>query len=86
MQAHQRSVDALAGHPAGSGIASGSHSRTIRLYDLQAQPLGAVKYAMAFLGQRIQPVTALAFSPTLPLLAAGLADGGVSLYGLGKEK
>jgi hypothetical protein len=52
----------------------------VRLFDVSAQPLGSIKYHVEFLGQRIAPVTSLAFAPTEAVLAAGGTDGLASLY------
>ena len=82
VQAHPGGLQALAAHPASPVIATGSGpDRCVRLFDVSAQPLGTIKYHLAFLGQRIAPVTSLAFSPTDPLLVAGGADGVACIYG-----
>jgi hypothetical protein len=61
-------------------VATGSAERTVRLFDVAARPLGAVKYAPAFMAPRAMPVACLAFSPTEALLCAGGGDGGAALY------
>jgi regulator-associated protein of mTOR len=84
VQAHKTGgLAALAGHACAPVVATGSAERCIRVFDVAAQPLGCVKYAAAFLAQRIAPVTCLSFSPNAPLLAAGGADGSVGVYGGG---
>jgi regulator-associated protein of mTOR len=83
VQAHRSDcggLTALAGHAAAPLVATGSAERTVRLFDVAARPLGAVKYAPAFMAPRAMPVSCLAFSPTEALLCAGGADGGAALY------
>ena len=68
-------------HAAAPVLAAGSAGeRCVKLFDVSAQPLGSIKYHVAFLGQRIAPVTSLAFAPTEAVLAAGGMDGLASLY------
>jgi regulator-associated protein of mTOR len=86
VQAHKTGgLASLAGHACAPVVATGSAERCIRVFDVAAQPLGCVKYAAAFLAQRIAPVTCLSFSPNEPLLAAGGADGSVGVYGGGGD-
>ena len=78
----QGGLTTLVSHPAAHVLAAGSAGeRCVKLYDTGAVPLGTIKYHVAFLGQRMAPVTSLAFSPSDPVLAAGGADGLVALYG-----
>jgi WD40 repeat protein len=78
----QGGLTTLVAHPAAHVLAAGSAGeRCVKLYDTGAVPLGTIKYHVAFLGQRMAPVTSLAFSPSDPVLAAGGADGLVALYG-----
>ena len=50
------------------------------MFDFNGNCLNTIRYHDGFLGQRIGPVSSLAFHPTKPLLAAGATDSIVSIY------
>ena len=52
----------------------------IKVFDFNGNCLNTIRYHDGFLGQRIGPVSSLAFHPTKPLLAAGATDSIVSIY------
>ena len=77
----QRSpMTALAVHPHAPVMASGSHKQFIKILDLEGDQLGMIKHHNNFLGQRIGPVSCLAFHPSKLLLAAGATDSIISVY------
>src|SRR5262245_33131947 len=71
---HSDEVRAVSFSPDGKLLASGSHDRTVRLWDTQT---GALKRALS--GHALA-VTSLAFSPDGKLLASGSADKSVRLW------
>lgn len=66
-------------------IATGSHAQFIKLLSLAGEQLGMVRYHEGFLGQRIGPISCLAFHPYKTLLAAGSSDSIVSIYSCSTE-
>ena len=74
-------LTALVGHSCASVIASGSSERAIKLWDLRGNNFATIQYTNSFLGNRIGAVTALAFHPNLPYLAAGSNAGHATIYG-----
>jgi len=80
---HEReraSVSAFAVHRSLPILASGSHSQFIKTFSLEGESLGVIRYHDGFLGQRIGPVSFLAFHPLRLLLAAGATDSIISIY------
>ena len=74
-------VSASALHDYAPIMAIGSDLQFIKVFDVNTlQPLAMMRYHDGFLGNRIAPVTCLAFHPILPLLASGGSDQLVSLY------
>ena len=62
-------------------MATGSHAQFIKILTLGGDQLGGIiKYHDGFLGQRIGPVSCLAFHPVKLMLAAGATDSIVSIY------
>lgn len=74
-------LTALDGHSYSSVIASGSSERAIKLWDLRGNNFATIQYTNSFLGNRIGAVSALAFHPNLPYLAAGSNAGHATIYG-----
>ncbi len=75
-------LTSLAVHNSAPIMASGSHAQFIKILTLGGEQLGnIIKYYDGFLGQRIGPVSCLAFHPHRLLLASSSTDGIVSLYG-----
>ena len=63
-----------------SMVAFGSKNQRIRIVNFSGGQLSTIRYHDGFLGLRIAPVTALAFHPLRPLLAAGGNDSTVSIF------
>ncbi|XP_022761435.1 regulatory-associated protein of TOR 1-like isoform X3 [Durio zibethinus] len=80
INAHRGSLTALAVHRHAPIIASGSAKQLIKVFSLEAEQLGIIKYQHTFMAQKIGSVSCLAFHPYLVLLAAGAADACVSIY------
>jgi len=79
----QRSqMTAFAGHSRVPIIATGSHDQFIKLLATDGDTLNVMRYHEVFSGsgQRIGPVSCLAFHPHKMLLAAGFTDEFVSIY------
>uniref|UniRef100_A0A1J3E6Q8 Regulatory-associated protein of TOR 1 n=1 Tax=Noccaea caerulescens TaxID=107243 RepID=A0A1J3E6Q8_NOCCA len=78
--AHRGSLTALGVHRHAPVIASGSGKELIKVFNLEGEQLGIIKYHTSFMAQKIGPVSCLAFHPYQVLLAAGAAGSFVSLY------
>ncbi|KAJ8607480.1 hypothetical protein CTAYLR_009427 [Chrysophaeum taylorii] len=61
-------------------LASGSHNQFVKFMARDARQLNIIRYHDGFLGQRIGPISAIAFHPTKLLCAAGSMDPIVGLY------
>lgn len=80
-EVHKSPLTALAVHSCAPVIATGSHAQFIKILTLGGDQLGSIiKYHDGFLGQRIGPVSCLAFHATRMRLAAGATDSIVSIY------
>ena len=74
-------LTALAAHRCLPIIATGSHAQVIKIFTMGGDQLGNdIKYHDGFLGQRIGPVSCLAFHPHKMMLAAGATDNILSIY------
>jgi regulatory associated protein of mTOR len=71
---------AFAVHDYAPVFASGSHKQFIRIFDTQNNTLSRIHFHDGFLGQRIGPVSCLAFHPYKMCLAAGATDSIISIY------
>ncbi|XP_031102794.1 regulatory-associated protein of TOR 1-like isoform X1 [Ipomoea triloba] len=80
IDAHRGSLTALAVHRHAPLIASGSAKQLIKVFNLEGEQLGTIRYLSTFMAQKIGSVRCLAFHPYQVLLAAGAADSCVSLY------
>ncbi|XP_011623063.1 regulatory-associated protein of TOR 2 isoform X1 [Amborella trichopoda] len=81
IDAHRGSLSALAIHRHAPVIASGSATQRIKVFSLSGDQLCSIRYYhTTFIGQRIGPVTSLAFHPYSVLLAVASADQLVSIY------
>ncbi|KAG7576530.1 WD40 repeat [Arabidopsis thaliana x Arabidopsis arenosa] len=80
IDAHRGSLTALAVHRHAPIIASGSAKQLIKVFSLQGEQLGIIRYYPSFMAQKIGSVSCLTFHPYQVLLAAGAADSFVSIY------
>ena len=80
IDAHRGSLTALAVHRHAPIIASGSAKQLIKVFNLEGDQLGTIRYHPTFMAQKIGPVNCLTFHPYQVLLAAGAADAFVTLY------
>ena len=62
-------------------FAVGSHRQKIKVFNFEGQELSVLRYHTGFLGQRVCPISALAFHSFKPFLAAGSRDSLVTVYG-----
>ncbi|KAB1224582.1 Regulatory-associated protein of TOR 1 [Morella rubra] len=75
INAHRGSLTALAIHRHAPIIASGSAKQLIKVFSLEGEQLGTIRYLHTFMGQKISSVSCLTFHPYQVLLAAGAVDG-----------
>ncbi|CAA0830582.1 Regulatory-associated protein of TOR 1 [Striga hermonthica] len=80
IDAHRGSLTALAVHRHAPIIASGSAKQLIKIFNLEGDPLGTIRYYPTFMAQKIGSVSCLTFHPYQVMLAAGAADACVSIY------
>ncbi|XP_024982076.1 regulatory-associated protein of TOR 1 isoform X2 [Cynara cardunculus var. scolymus] len=80
IDAHRGSLTALAIHRHAPLIASGSAKQLIKVFNLEGEQLGTIRYSPTFMAQKIGSVSCLGFHPYQILLAAGAADACVSIY------
>lgn len=65
-------------------VTSGSHNQFIKVFRSDGEQLALIRYHEGFLGERIGPVSCLAFHPHRLLLAAGATDSVVAVYSADK--
>ncbi|XP_071910271.1 regulatory-associated protein of TOR 1-like isoform X1 [Coffea arabica] len=80
IDAHRGSLTALAVHRHAPLIASGSAKQLIKIFNLEGEQLGSIRYYPSFMAHKIGSVSSLTFHPYEVLLAAGTADACVSIY------
>lgn len=80
IDAHRGSLTALAVHRHAPLIASGSAKQLIKVFNLEGEQLGTIRYLSTFMAQKMGSVRCLTFHPYQVLLAAGAADACVSIY------
>ncbi|KAK4724677.1 hypothetical protein R3W88_027456 [Solanum pinnatisectum] len=80
IDAHRGSLTSLAVHRHAPLIASGSSKQLIKVFNLEGQQLGTIRYLSTFMAQKIGSVRCLTFHPYQVLLAAGATDAYVSIY------
>lgn len=80
IEAHRGSLTALAVHRHAPIIASGSAKQIIKVFSLEGDILGTIRYYPTLMAQKIGAVSCLNFHPYQLLLAAGAGDGCVSVY------
>lgn len=79
--AQTSTMSAFVAHSKAPLLASGSHNQFIKFMARDSRQLNIIRYHEGvFLGQRIGPVTALAFHDSKLLCAAGSTDSTVGLY------
>ncbi|KAF0700295.1 Aste57867_9173 [Aphanomyces stellatus] len=78
--AHRSSMTALAVHQYAPLFATGSHNQFIKVFRQDGEQLALIRYHEGFLGERIGPVSCLAFHPHRLLLAAGATDSLIAIY------
>jgi len=82
---HKGQMTAMQVHPCAPVMASGSHAQFIKLLTLSGEQLSMIRYHDGFLGQRIGPVSCLAFHPTQLMFAAGATDSIISVYSVDQK-
>ncbi|KAA8517693.1 hypothetical protein F0562_015167 [Nyssa sinensis] len=80
IDAHRGSLTALAVHRHAPIIASGSAKQLVKVFNLEGEQLGTIRYYPTFMAQKIGSVSCLTFHPYQVLLAVGAADACVSIY------
>ncbi|XP_055806749.1 regulatory-associated protein of TOR 1-like isoform X3 [Solanum dulcamara] len=80
IDAHMGSLTSLAVHRHAPLVASGSSKKLIKVFNLEGEQLGIIRYLSTFMAQKIGSVRYLTFHPYQVLLAAGAADACVSIY------
>ncbi|KAE9254607.1 hypothetical protein PF004_g960 [Phytophthora fragariae] len=80
LEAHRSPMTALAVHDYAPIFASGSHNQFIKVFRSDGEQLALIRYHEGFLGERIGPVSCLAFHPRRLFLAAGATDSVVAVY------
>eukprot|EP01038_Epipyxis_sp_PR26KG_P006077 gene6077-8370_t len=86
LEVQKSALTAFSIHNCAPIMATGSHAQFIKILTLSGEQLGnIIKYHDGFLGQRIGPVSSVAFHPYKMLLAAGATDSIVSIYAAGND-
>jgi hypothetical protein len=80
IQAHRGPMTALCVHDYAPLIATGSRRQQVRIFTNTGDPITDMRYHDGFLGQRIGPVTTIAFHPNRLLMAMGALDSIVSVH------
>lgn len=80
IEVHKSPLTAMALHNCAPIIATGSHKQFIKILTFAGEQLSMIRYHDGFLGQRIAPVSCLAFHPHKMLLAAGSTDQIIAIY------
>ena len=73
-------ITSMAIHPCAPLLAMGSHAQFINVMTFNGNQVGKISHHDGFLGQRIGPVSSLAFHPMKLMLAAGATDSIISVY------
>ncbi len=77
---HKMQMTALAAHSQIPMFAAGSPAQFIKIMSHDGTTQQVIRYHEKIAGQRLGPVSSLAFHPHMPYLAAGFADEIVSVY------
>jgi regulatory associated protein of mTOR len=73
-------MTALAVHDFAPLIATGTQRQQVRVFTNSGDPIAEVRYHDGFLGQRIGPVSCLAFHPHRLFLGVGALDSIVGVH------
>ncbi|KCV69417.1 hypothetical protein, variant [Fonticula alba] len=73
-------LTALTVHDRAPLLACGYEQQYIQVFTPDSQSVGSIRYHLGFLGQRLAPVSCLAFHPVHMTLAAGFIDSIISVY------
>ncbi|XP_076312288.1 regulatory associated protein of MTOR complex 1 isoform X2 [Tachypleus tridentatus] len=73
-------MTAMAVHQSLNILACGSVNQIINVYNTLGETVSVIKYHDGFMGQRIGPISCLAFHPYKANLAAGSTDSYISIY------
>lgn len=82
----KQGVTSVEVHSYGDIIACASAQQFIGVFNQSGDTLSQIKYHVGFMGQRIAPVTCLAFHPYKVRLAAGCTDNIVSVYTVPEQR
>lgn len=80
IQAHRSPMTSLALHDYAPLIATGTRKQQVKLWSNSGELISEIRYHDGFLGQRIGPVSSLAFHPHRLYMAVGALDSIVSLH------
>ncbi|XP_069979013.1 regulatory-associated protein of mTOR isoform X2 [Penaeus vannamei] len=83
--APNQEMTAMATHANAHLFATGSVNQVIGVHHASGSSVNVIKYHEGFMGQRIAPVSCLAFHPRRVLLAAGTTDSYITVYGLSRR-
>ncbi|XP_067126176.1 regulatory-associated protein of mTOR [Centruroides vittatus] len=78
-------MTAMSVHSAIDLISCGSVNQFISVYSMVGETVNVIKYHDGFMGQRIGPISCLAFHPYKVNLAAGSTDSFISVYSIDKK-
>lgn len=81
LEVQKSPITSMAVHNCAPIMATGSHAQFIKILTLGGEQLGnIIKYYDGFLGERIGPISSLAFHPYKLVMAASSTTGLISLY------
>lgn len=80
INSHKGNMTAFVVHDFAPILASGSDNQFIKVFNTKGDQLSMIYYHEGFLGQRIGPITSLAFHPYKLCLSAGSSDSIISIY------
>jgi len=81
LEALRNPMTAIALHNFAPILATGSHNQFIKTFNTStSETINVIRYHDGFLGQRIGPISCIAFHPYKLVLAAGATDSIVSIY------
>jgi regulator-associated protein of mTOR len=80
MAAHRTPMTALTVHDFAPLIATGSRRQQARVFTNSGDPIADIRYHDGFVGQRIGPVSSVAFHPHRLYMAVGALDSIVSVH------